>query len=275
MKSGQALINEIDSTLVPPGRAAFWWLGQMSFVVKAGGKIIYIDPYLAPRPTRQVPPLLDPALIQHADLVLTTHDHSDHLDPVAIVGIAQASPQALFVCSQMARAKMLNIGVSPGRIVSLDEGMAHIGDGIRIIPIAAKHEFFNRDPQLGHPYLMFVVEVGGVTLLHAGDTLCYDGLLAKLARWKFDLIFLPINGRDAVRYARRCLGNMTYQEAVDLAGELQPGLTVPGHYEMFANNSQDPQPFADYMDVKYPNLRYWIGEHGEKVILQPLDDGQR
>lgn len=271
MKNGQALIKDINSTQVEPGGAAFWWLGQMSFVVKAAGKILYFDPYLNPRPTRQVPPLLDPTEIHHADWVLTTHDHSDHIDPVAIAGIAQASEQAQFVCSQVSRARVESIGVPAERVISLNEGMAHYTDGIRITPIAAKHEFFNQDPELGYPFLMFVVEIGGITLLHTGDTLWYDGLLAKLSHWKFDLVFLPINGRDAVRYARRCLGNMTYQEAVDLAGELQPRLTVPGHYDMFANNSQDPQPFADYMDVKFPDLRYWIGEHGEAVLLPPAE----
>ena len=274
MITGPALIQEIDQASPAPGCAAFWWLGQMSFVVKAGDTILYFDPYLAPRPTRQIPPLLDPHSIHHADWVLCTHDHSDHIDPVAISGILEAAPQARFVSSRVAQAKLRTIGVTEQRMIGLDEGMEHVEDGIRITPVAAKHEEFHRDPLLGYPFLMFVVEIGGVTILHAGDTLLYDGLLAKLSRWTFDLIFLPINGRDAVRYARRCLGNMTYQEAVDLAGALHPRLTVPGHYDMFANNAQDPQPFADYMDVKYPELRYWIGEHGSTVYLAPCEQDQ-
>ena len=62
---------------------------------------------------------------------------------------------------------------------------------------------------------------------------------------------------------------MTYQEAADLSGDLRPRLTVPTHYDMFANNSADPRLFAEYMDVKYPDLRYWIGEHGTRVDLAP------
>jgi L-ascorbate metabolism protein UlaG (beta-lactamase superfamily) len=60
---------------------------------------------------------------------------------------------------------------------------------------------------------------------------------------------------------------MTYQEAVDLAGNLRPKLVVPGHYEMFSSNSQDPALFADYLDAKYPGIQCWIGDHGEKVIV--------
>ncbi len=66
-----------------------------------------------------------------------------------------------------------------------------------------------------------------------------------------DAALLPINGRDAVRYRRNCIGNMTFQEAADLAGELQPGLVIPGHWDMFADNPGDPDAFVDYLTIKY------------------------
>ena len=66
-----------------------------------------------------------------------------------------------------------------------------------------------------------------------------------------DAALLPINGRDGARYRRGCLGNMTFQEAADLAGELRPGLALPGHWDMFEDNPGDPQAFADYLDTKY------------------------
>ena len=68
---------------------------------------------------------------------------------------------------------------------------------------------------------------------------------------KIDVELLPINGRDARRYSNNCIGNMTYQEAADLAGEVGPGIIIPGHWDMFADNSADPQAFADYIEVKY------------------------
>ena len=88
-----------------------------------------------------------------------------------------------------------------------------------------------------------------------------------LRRWPLDLAFLPINGRDARRLAANCIGNMTYQEAVDLAGAVKPGLTVPAHFEMFAMNSENPQLFVDYLKVKYPSLRALIPQHGQRVVV--------
>ena len=262
MRTGSDLLADIDNLALKPGALAFWWWGQMSYVVKMGGKILYFDPYLAPNAARTVPPLADVASITHADWVFGSHDHSDHIDPVAIKGIAAASPQARFVCSRVARKKLLSLDVAP-----LDDGLSYEGEGIRIAAIAAEHEFFDRDPELGYPHLCYIVEADGRTILHLGDTLRYDGMIAKLKKRRFDVMFVPINGRDAQRFARRCWGNMTYQEAADMAGALRPGLTVPGHYEMFANNSQNPTAFADYMRLKFPDLAFWIGEHGQAVIV--------
>ena len=69
---------------------------------------------------------------------------------------------------------------------------------------------------------------------------------------RIDVQMLPINGRDARRYRQNCIGNMTWQEAADLAGETGPSMVIPGHWDMFADNSADPAEFADYLDAKYP-----------------------
>ena len=269
MKTGPALIKEIDDLRLEQGALAFWWLGQLSYIVKVGDQVLYFDPYLAPSERRLVPPLMDAEQVTHADWVFGSHDHQDHIDPVAIRGIAAASPQARFVCSRVTHERMRSLGVPERRIIALDEGLTHRENGLCISAVAAQHEFFDRDLDLGYPYLSFVVQVGGTTIYHSGYTLCYDGMIAKLSKWRYDIAFLPINGRDGERLARNCIGNMTYQEAVDLAGALRPRLTVPGHYGMYRDNTEDPYLFADYISCKYPDLAYWIGDHGEAVILPP------
>ena len=107
MKTGSDLLTDIDNLALKPGSLAFWWWGQMSYVVKVGGKVLYFDPYLAPRSSRTVPPLAEATAIRHADWVFGSHDHSDHIDPVAIQGIAAASPQARFVCSRVSSQEAL------------------------------------------------------------------------------------------------------------------------------------------------------------------------
>ena len=140
---------------------------------------------------------------------------------------------------------------------------------VRITGIAASHEFLDQDPAtLRYPYLGYVLETQDLTIYHSGDTCLYEGMQTRLKKWHFDLAFLPINGRDARRLRAGCIGNMTHQEAADLAGVLKPGVTIPGHYGMFANNTIDPQLFSDYMAVKYPDLKVTLCKPGEKHTFQ-------
>jgi L-ascorbate metabolism protein UlaG (beta-lactamase superfamily) len=150
----------------------------------------------------------------------------------------------------------------------MDDGVIWEGAGVKITAIKAAHEFFDLN-DCGYPHLSYVIESGCATFLHSGDACVYEGLVTRLRRWQYTLVTLPVNGRDAVRLKRGCQGNMTYQEAADLAGVLAATLTVPGHFDMFANNSVDPQLFADYMNVKYPRLRHLIPQHGVKVEVRP------
>jgi len=264
MKTGPDLIADVDACRPAPGQGAFWWLGQHSFIAKLGQAVLYLDPYLADNASREIPPLLAPADLAHAVLVFGTHDHGDHIDRPAWPAIAAAAPACRFVLPDLLRKRVAGeLGLPAERFIGLDDGKTvDVGD-VRITGVAAAHEFLDQDAATGRfPYLGYVVEGNGVALYHAGDTCMYEGLQTKLSAWRLDLAFLPINGRDAERLRRNCIGNMTYQEAADLAGALRPGLAVPAHFDMFASNSEDPALFADYMAVKYPALRTWSPEYG-------------
>ena len=83
-----------------------------------------------------------------------------------------------------------------------------------------------------------------------------------------DATLLPINGRDSKRYKSDCIGNMTYQEAADFAGEAGAKIVVPGHWDMFGFNSADPNEFADYIDAKYGSrLQCRIMHVGETMVM--------
>lgn len=271
MLTGKALIDDIDSRPVGFDQLAVWWMGQHSFIIKtAAGSVIYIDPFLSPWPSRNVPPMLRPEEVTNASIIAGTHDHADHIDRPVWPGLAKASPQATFVVPELLREGLSReLEIPLERMVGLDDGRTIELGNVRISAIASAHEFLDRDPDTGlHPYLGYILEANGVTLYHAGDTCIYEGLHAKLRRWKIDVALLPINGRDAKRLASGCIGNMTYQEAVDLAGTLQFGLTIPTHYDMFTSNPGDPQAFVEYAKVKYPGMRTRVFEYGEVVVVE-------
>jgi L-ascorbate 6-phosphate lactonase len=259
---GKALFNDVRGCK----DSAFWWLGQHSFLVKLGETVLLIDPFLAETEGRNVPPLFAPEDATSVQLVCCTHDHLDHICPVAVSGLAKAT-SATFVAPKACKERMLSLGVPENRLVLLNADEAATVADAHITAIKAKHEFFDPTPEGYFPYLGYVLESNHKTLYHAGDTVWWEGLQARLSAWSFDVAFVPINGRDAKRYKEGIIGNFTYQEAADLLGELDVKLSVPDHYDMFDGNREDPQKFVDYLNVKYPGQRVWVGKPTEQVVI--------
>jgi L-ascorbate 6-phosphate lactonase len=264
---GKALLDNIARTATEPGRVAFWWLGQHSFIVKGGEMVVYIDPYLSPGHGRQTPPLLAPEEVTNADLVLGTHDHLDHIDPGTIPGIAAASPAARFVIPRTAAERVRELGVAAERLLPLTDGESAEWRGARVTAVKSKHERFDEVPGVGFPFLGFVLELNGATVYHSGDTIVYEGMVTALQRYAPSVAFLPINGRCADRFRSGCIGNMTYQEAVDLAGDVGVQWAVPTHYDMFIGNQEDPTKFVRYLEVNFPEIRTWVGPAGQREMV--------
>ena len=267
------LVSDITGYAPKAGEAAFWWLGQLGYIVKTATATMSFDAYLAPSKHRMVAPLLSPDEMTFVDFVFGSHDHSDHIDHHSWPGIAAASPKARFIVPEKFAGQLAGeFNISKERFIGLDEGKSFTDPslpGLRVAAIAAAHEFLAPDPVTGlHDSIGFIVDADGLRIYHSGDCCKYEGLETKLLNNRpIDLMFIPINGRDAVRYTSRCIGNMSFAEAVDLAGAVAPGLVVPGHYDMFANNSEDPLKFTDYLAAKYPGIKAWVGGHGERVEL--------
>ena len=229
-----AFLDLVRKTVTPPGTAAAWWLGQMGYWIKMGETLLSIDYYAQDASERRIAPPVPADQVQGIDLFLGTHDHLDHIDRASWRIWKDTCPDAAFIAS---RAHLPSLereeGIPAERLIG--------------------HEFLDRDPQTGvYPHLQYLLEGNGVVIYHAGDTLRYEGMLGKLQAFpKIDAALFPINGRDAKRYRSNIIGNMTYQEAADLVGELRPRLSIPGHWDMFEYNGIDPTLFTDYVDAKY------------------------
>jgi len=251
---------------------SFWWLGQHSFVLKFAERVILVDPFIMEMPERRVPPMFRPEDARGVDIVACTHDHIDHIDPEAVTGLAQHTA-ATFIAPRAAEQRMLALGVPSDRLIVLNDGETARTHDVQVHAIKGAHETFDRTPEGFYPYLGYVFASPGATAYHAGDTVWWEGLQARLAAWQLDVALVPINGRDAQRLRDDVMGNMVYQEAADLVGPLNVGLAVPCHYGMFDFNTEDPERFADYVRVKYPNLEVWIGPPGREVAFGKAGGG--
>lgn len=266
---GKELLDEIALTEPSRGSLAFWWLGQNGFAFAGDGARVYVDLYLKDDPRRATPVPFRPDELTNADLVLCTHDHSDHVDRTALPGILAASPRAKIVVSKVVQKRLVGEGYPAERVVGLDDGEEASFGSVSVAAIRSAHEFFDRDPELGYPHLGFVVRMNGVTLYHAGDGIPWEGLVSAVSAHRPDIVFVPINGRDGERYRRGILGNFTFQEAVDFCGAVRPRLAVPMHYDMFPGNQERVDRFTDYLAAKYPDIPAWVSLVGEKVTAGP------
>ena len=189
------------------------------------------------------------------DFIFGSHDHIDHIDHPIWKEVNKLKPNQKFIIPEALKKSLSEeMSIPLENFIGLNDDEKYEESGLSVTAIASAHELLDKDPETGlYPYLGFIIEIDGVVIYHSGDTCKYEGLESKLKNYQIDIAFLPINGRDAVRFKRNCIGNMTYQEAVDLAGAVKPKLTVPGHYGMFAHNTEDPQLFVDFLNAKYPD----------------------
>ena len=267
------LIRKIRETPTPRGTAALWWMGQMGLWIKLGSTLVSVDYFATVIPERRTPPPVPAEEVADVQLFLGTHDHLDHIDHACWRIWRDICPEARFVFPEAHRTAVREDGIDDSRLIGMNSGeAARIGE-ITVRAVAAAHEFTEQDPETGlYPHLQYVIEGNGVRIYHAGDTVRYEGMLPALkALGPFDAALVPVNGRDAKRYRENCIGNMTFQEAVDLIGELRPGLAIPGHWDMFAHNSENPAAFADYLAAKYGDgVPCRIPIVGETILIGSL-----
>lgn len=254
----------------PNGNVSLYWLGQMGLLIDTGNTKICIDYFTSLLEGRLTPPPLQVDALTDVDVFIGTHDHIDHIDHEAWKIWAKMNPDAKFIFPKAHMNSVLNDGVSKDNAVGLNDGESYKYGDITVHAIAASHEFLDRDESTGlYPYLQYIIEANGVRIHHAGDTVRYEGMLPKIRSFgDIDVQLLPINGRDAKRYRINFIGNMTYQEAADLAGETEPKIVIPGHWDMFEINGEDPSLFADYLDAKYKGkIKCVIPKVMEKIVI--------
>ena len=252
-QSNDALMTDIDASDRRNGGFRLWWLGQSGFLLQWQGVHVLLDPYLSDslskkysqtdKPhVRMTELVVDPARISFVDIVTCTHNHTDHLDAETLSPIL-ANTRVKLVIAEANRAFVADrLKIDSSVAIGLDDGTSVEISGIRFSGIASAHEALDRDEWGRAKYLGFVLQFGGWTIYHSGDTVRYEGMSEKLRPFKIDVALLPINGRAA---ERRVPGNLFGREAAQLARDIEAELVIPCHFEMFEFNTASPDEFVD------------------------------
>jgi L-ascorbate 6-phosphate lactonase len=276
--SGDALVDQINRLVVPPGSLAIWGLGQMGVALKGGTDIVYIDPCLsnvvaervpelADQFQRAYPPPLHPAQVTNAAYVLCSHEHLDHADPLTLGPIADASPQARFVISGWAHGALDEARIDPSRRVVPEVDVPFAIGNLRLTAIPSAHYTLEHDAQRGHRWLGFLIEWNGVTFYHSGDTIIYDGYVERLRRLpRADVAMVAVNGRDAYRDSFGVVGNLLPAEAAWLATALGWDMLLGGHNDLFAWNALPAGDLAEAIQRHNPRQKHHALQPGELLM---------
>jgi L-ascorbate metabolism protein UlaG (beta-lactamase superfamily) len=211
------------------------WLGQSGYLLASAGQRLVLDPYFSNaverlQGLRRLVPPPCPATELQPDALFITHDHLDHFDEETVAAIMQSAPACRLIgpASVMRHAEKLGLPVAC--LTPLASGVTVTLGSISITATPARHS----DPSS----VGLLIQVENILLWFSGDTLYAPELarqILSLAQRPPDIACVCINGK---------LGNMNMSEAVALLEELQPRLTVPTHYGMFAENTADPGEFV-------------------------------
>ncbi|MCK9171095.1 MAG: MBL fold metallo-hydrolase [Treponema sp.] len=270
-KSGQNLITEIAEERVPENTCCIWPLGQCGFVLKTADAVIGTDLVLSHlynaagiSPRLYEPPFAPDAGLK-LSLLLVSHNHSDHLDVPTIEGLLKTNPDLKVVIPAAVKNE---VTLSDDRIIYLKQDTPAAIPGGSVTGIATAHDVYRYDEAGASFSLGYVIRQKGITFFHSGDALSDQLLLQNVVHAHPDVVFLPINGRDAVRTNAGIVGNMTMEEAVLLAQQISPEVFIPMHHDMFANNGFDIEICRQYAEKSIPDIQTIVPLLGEKIVLK-------
>jgi len=251
----------------PPTRGvSLFWLGQAGFLLRTAKHCIVIDPYLSdslaekyrgrPLPhQRMMEAPIQAGALSGVTHVLVTHHHSDHLDGATLTPLLSASPEACLVLPRAATAlAMERIPlVDRSRLIGVNAGESlQLASDLTLQVVRASHETLEQDEAGNFRFLGYVIDVGGVRILHSGDTIPFESQVTELSPLNIDAALLPVNGRSESLRAQGVPGNMTAEEAVRLCVECNIRYMIAHHYGLFEFNTVNPA-MLDAMALRHTN----------------------
>jgi L-ascorbate metabolism protein UlaG (beta-lactamase superfamily) len=211
------------------------FLGHACFELSDGDTSVLIDPFLTGNPKAAASAdELSPTTI------LLTHGHADHLgDTVAIAKRAGAPVVAIVeLANEIGGEGVEAFDPNIGGTVEFDWGW------VRLEPAWHTAVTPSGTP---HTPAGLVVNFGGQTVYHLGDTGLFSDLQLVSRRGKIDVALVCIGGHYT----------MDRHDAVAATDLIKAGTVIPCHYDTFPPIETDAQAFASEVKAS------------EVVILEP------
>lgn len=198
--AGQALGFEMDRFEADGGKISIYFIRHGTLMILYNKLVIHVDP---------VGQYADYGKLYKADVVLITHEHSDHLDPKAVALVEKKGTR--IIINQAGRDQL-------GKGEVLRNGDSATVKGVKISAVPAYNTTEGRDRF--HPKGRdngYVLDIGGKRIYIAGDT---EDIPEMADLKNIDIAFLPVNQPYT----------MTPQQAAHAARVIRPKVLYPYHY---------------------------------------------
>src|SRR5437762_1013595 len=239
------------------------WFGHAAFkIATAAGKVLLIDPWLTnpvfPRGKEEL------AALDHADLILLTHGHSDHVGDALEIG--KRTGAKLVANFDLSAAMVSALGYPQAQAGNDTTG--HIGgellDGeVTVRFVAAWHgssiqKEENAPPvYAGTPSGLVIALRGGPTIYHTGDTDLFSDMALVSRFQKIDVMLVCIGDHFT-------MGPDRAAEAVKL---VNPREVVPMHYGTFPALTGTPKAFESELEKRKSKARLRVMKIGKMIVL--------
>jgi L-ascorbate metabolism protein UlaG (beta-lactamase superfamily) len=194
---------ETDIITTSAGDLKITFIGHGTLIFTFNGKVIHIDPYGK---------LTDYSILPKADIILITHEHSDHFD-LSAIKILRTNQTKLVLTETCAQKILGGMVMKNGEVQTIQ--------GIKIEAVPAYNIVHKRDNgQPFHPQGVgngYILTFGDKRVYVAGDT---ENIPEMKTIQGVDVAFLPMD----LPYT------MTPEMVADAAKVLKPKILYPYHY---------------------------------------------
>jgi len=253
------LTDEIAACRVPARAVRLWWLGQAGFAFKThAGQVVYLDPYLSDAVERlhgfkrlSLSPIAPEEA--RADLVVISHEHTDHLDPDTLPHLRRNNPACRFAAPAGCRDGLKQAGIGARSWIRLAPGKQHDLGGVVVHAVPADHGDFSATAT------SLLLDFDGVHVLYTGDTSWRPELIKPLASLGVDVLLPCING---------VFGNMNHLDAAMMTKQVAPRIAIPCHFWTFAEQGGgDPGGFLQACASLVPATQALLLRPGEGLTV--------